>query len=160
MLPGDLLFIHGTDLLATLIEWAESNPFSHVIVVKNDHEGYQAYPGRKIEIVNIDKYLLDPANEIYTCPILTDEQRSQIIATAESFVGGNYGYKDIVADGLRYILHLKIHDISDTSTLDCSMFAYECYLKAGVRLTWAPVPSVADLSYSPLLIGKRPWEVG
>lgn len=157
--PGDLIFCHGNRIISRIVQWAQANYFSHVFLVVSEDKCIMVINGRRVELVDLNAFLNDPNCYVYTCPILTDEQRKEIVSEALEHIGDKYGYLTAFVQALRYVFHVQIRD-DELRPFNCSTLVHYCYLKAGVRLTWAPVPSVADLAHSPLLVGYRPWGTG
>ena len=87
----------------------------------------------------------------------TGEQKDAAWQWFSSRVGQPYGIQALLEDGLMDIGHIPVYARIDPKRATCSGMVAAAYQQAGVRLTWHPLPSPADLSYSPLLLGSRPW---
>ncbi|MDE2101532.1 MAG: hypothetical protein KGL39_30080 [Patescibacteria group bacterium] len=150
--PGDIIAVHGDDILSAIIETAIVAPYSHLALVGQGHLIEALY---HVTRSSLDKY--QSSGDVFRVSA-DGTQVGQAIAAAESKVGQPYGWQMVLEDAGRDLLHLPIHPRLDDKTLDCSGLIYWAWLKAGIVLTHAPVPTPADLVYSPLLLGKRRWE--
>jgi cell wall-associated NlpC family hydrolase len=156
--PGDIILctgeLHVVDIVGLLIQWATNNPFQHAALVGN---------GCLIEAVEPDVRTA-PLDEYAECGWryevagATPEQAQTAIAAAMSRIGQPYGIKALLEDGLRYILHVPLYRRLDPHDLVCSGLVAYSWQQAGITLTYEPLPSPASLSYSPLLVGPRPWQ--
>jgi len=155
--PADLIFYSGKTVRARLIEFAQVNPFSHVVMFIGCNCVIEVLPWQPIHVVSADKYLDSPDSYVFECTVLTERDRYRIVNIAKSYIGTPYNIRQLFEQAARLFFHLPIKRGYSSKSFDCSTFVHHCYLQAGIRLTWAPVPSVADLAYSPLLAGKRPW---
>lgn len=159
--PGDILLMTRrkdggalTWLLDTLISLSEVNPLVHAAICG-------------------DGCIIDPVwhvmrrppayyrrNGWRLRPNCSTEQRQAAARWAQTRIGDPYGVAELLEDGVRLDLHFvarawyRMHRRRYT----CSGFVAEAYARAGVVLTRAPLPSPADLAYSPVLAGRRPWD--
>lgn len=132
------------------------NPFTHSALVVAQHDQCIIVEALfRVTMSPCDKYR---ANGWLYHVDLTPAQRQALSQAALRKVGQLYGASMVWQDFLRDDLHLDIHPRLDPRHLDCSGFVAYCFAAAGVTLTYAPAPSPADLSYSPLLLGPRPWD--
>jgi hypothetical protein len=149
--PGDIVLVEGTGPLAAAIKWATDNPFSHAAIV-----GF----GELLEA--LDRVVASPLGKyqergwLYRVACLP-AQREAAARNAYIRLGMPYGYTALLEDALRYIAHVPLSSRLDPRDLTCSGYVAWCYARAGVTLTYEPLPSPASLSYSPLLLGPRPW---
>jgi len=159
--PGDVLLMTSSrheSLPARVLDWmisrSEANPFVHACLVG---DGHLIDPVWRVEQAPLDRYA---ANGWVYRVDATDEQRAAAVAWAEAHVGNAYSIAEILADGARLDLHLVLPAWYRwrPQHWTCSGFVSEAYWRAGVRLSDAPIPTPADLSFSPALIGRRPWE--
>ena len=161
LIPGDVLLMTSTpeeSILAQLLDRAialsEANPFVHAAIVGDGH------------IVNPVWHVQRDPPDLYARNgwafrvQATDVQRAAAVRWAEAHVGSRYGIAELLADCARLDLHLVLPSWYRwrPQHWTCSGFVTEAYRAAGVPLTRAPVPAPSDLSFSPLLIGRRPWE--
>ena len=134
------------------------NPFDHAAcVVEQDGQLVIVEALWHVTISPIDKYALD--GWAYH-PAITPEQQTALSQAALSKVGQRYGVIQVLESFLRDDIHIDLHPVLDPRHLDCSGLVVWAFHQARYRLTYAPVPSPADLSYSPLLRGPRPWDRG
>lgn len=160
--PGDILLMtegQGNFLARSLdrmIVWSTANPFVHAAIVG---EGHLIDPVWRVERGPLDRYR---GNGWRLRPRVPEEIRALAVRWAERRVGNVYGVREILADFARYDLHFVrprwYRWRPDHWT--CSGFVTAAYAAAGHSLTLAPAPSPGDLSYSPLLVGPRPWGRG
>ncbi len=159
--PGDVLLMTtgpkqslGSRLLDVLIAVSEGNPFVHSCLVGDGHLIDPTWPS--VQQAPLDRY----SRSGWAFRVHTGEMRRQAaLAWAEAHVGNPYGIGELFADAARYDLHIVLPAWYRwrPGRWTCSGFVSQAYLAAGVTLTRAPLPSPADLSYSPDLIGPRPW---
>lgn len=133
------------------------NPFDHsAVVVEKDGQLVIVEALWHVTVSPLDKYALD--GWAYHTP-LTPEQQAILSQVALSKVGQRYGVIQVLESFLRDDIHIDLHPALDPRHLDCSGLCAWTFQQAGYPLTYAPVPSPADLSYSPLLLGPRPWNL-
>lgn len=159
--PGDILLMVRNpresipaQALDLAISLSEGSPFVHAALVG---EGHILDPLWQVRHVPLDSY---SSNGYAFRVAASNAQRTAAVAWAEARVGERYGIAELLEDGARYDLHLVLPAWYKVvrPRYTCSGFCAASYASAGVRLSYAPAISPADLSYSPLLIGKRPWE--
>ena len=159
--PGDVLLMTSSRreslparLLDALISASEGSPFVHTCLVG---DGHLVDPVWRVEQAPLDRY----ADNGWPYRVrASPEQAAAAIAWAESHVGNPYGLAELLADGARFDLHLVLPSwyLWRPQRWTCSGFVTAAFAQAALQLTRAPCPSPADLSWSPLLIGRRPWE--
>ena len=157
---GDVILVAGHRLGESvagvvfdwLIDFATVNPFHHAAIV---HDGLLIESLWTVTASPLDKY----ASTGYAFrPSLSKPVCAAASDWCAGRVGSRYGVKEILVDGARDFLHLPLGFGWRPHLLACSALVAEGYRRAGAPLTRAPVPAPADLSYSPLLLGVRPWE--
>lgn len=160
---GDVLLMvraHPLDSLSGIVDAGISastvNPFEHsALVVEEDGSLVLVEALLHVAVSPLDKYV---SNGWRLSPTHLSAAKAQILSQAAlSKVGQFYGIGMVWQDFLRDDLHLDIHPRIDPRHLDCSGLVVWAFQQAGKILTEAPVPSPADLSYSPILRGRRPW---
>lgn len=150
--PGDIILCEGeidvSDPLGLLIVWASDNPFQHAALV-GDGELLESLD--VVGTVPLDAYA--PVGWRFQVAGATPGQLRAAVRAAKGRVGEAYGYRALVRESGRVPLYRRLdpHDVV-SSGLVCWAFA-----QAGIRLSWEPLPTPATLSYSPLLVGPRPW---
>lgn len=161
LLPGDCLLMTSSPreslparVLDAAISWSTANPFVHACMVG---EGHLIDPLWRVERGPLDRYA---ANGWCFTVHATDAQRAAAVAWAETRVGERYSVREILEDGARFDLHLirPAWYSWRRKAYTCSGFTMAAWAAAGVVLSRAPAVAPSDLSYSPLLLGPRPWE--
>jgi len=150
--PGQIILVRSSGILADAIKFATVNPYSHAVMVGN---GYILESLWKIVKSPLDKYAT--TGDAYLVDA-SQEQRLGAVKWMENHLGQIYGIEAILEDGARDIAHIPIWPKLNPRSVTCSGAVSIAYQMQGVILTYACLPSPADLSYSPLLVGKRPWE--
>ena len=152
--PGDVLLVTGSgSLLDAAIRWSTDSPFVHAAIVGCGGSLIEsAWP--RVEFAPRAKYAATGWR--FEVTAATSDQRYAAVAWARRHVGDLYGVKEILLDAARFDLHWLPRRRLPLRRLTCSALVAGAYLAAGVRLTWAPFPSPADLAASPLLVGPRP----
>ncbi len=141
--------------LDTGITVSTVNPFDHTaIVVEQDGQLVIVEALWHVTISPLDKYVEDGW---ILRPRLTPDQDRLVSAAALSKVGQRYGIKPVLEDFLRDDLHWAVHTRIDPHHMDCSELVCWSLLQGGYRVTYAPDPSPADVSYSVAFDGPRPW---
>ena len=149
---GDIVLCEGgldvRDPLGLLFMWASDNPFQHAALVG---EGELLESVDVVGVAPLDAYA--QVGWRYGVAGASPAQLRTAVAAARCRIGEAYGYRTLVREGGRIPLARRLdpHDVVSAG-LVCWAFA-----QAGIRLSWEALPSVASLSYSPLLLGLRPW---
>lgn len=142
----------GPRILDALISLSTTNPFDHALVVGN---GHLIDPVWHVRRAPLDAY----ADHAWAFDVsATEDEIASAVAWAEGRIGQQYGLLALVEDGLLYDAHIPLTVRMNPRRTTCSGFVVAAYMAAGVTLTHQPLPSPASLSFSPLLIGRRPWE--
>lgn len=132
------------------------NPFTHsALVVEQDGQLVIVEALWHVTVSPLDKYA---ATGWRFRTDLTPTQQGVLSNAALSKVGQLYGVASLWVGFLRDDLKIDIHPKLDPQHMDCSELVHWAFLQAGHRLTYAPRPSPADLSYSPRGHGPRPWD--
>jgi uncharacterized protein YycO len=150
--PGDVILVAhhpGEGCLDRAIEWATVSPWHHAAMVGVDALIQAVW---RVDTVPLDTYAATGwAFRVQATP----NQRQAAVAAMSSKIGRPYGLRELLEDGARAV-KIPIGAKWIPKYYTCSGLVAWAYAQAGVRLTYAPLPSPADLSYSPLLIGRRP----
>jgi cell wall-associated NlpC family hydrolase len=150
--PGDIVLCEGgldvRDPLGLLFVWASANPFQHAVLV-GDGELLEGLD--EVGAVPLDEYA--PVGWRFEVAGASAEQRRAAVTAARSRVGQPYGYRAVTAGGRRIPFYRRLdpHDVVSSALVTWA------FRQAGIQLSWDPLPSVASLAYSPLLVGPRPW---
>ena len=134
------------------IRWSTTNPFVHACLVG---EGILINPLWHIESSPLDTYAQN--GWAFHVANAVPDQRRKAVAWAMAHMGQQYGITELVADAARDDLKIPLGERWHPHYLTCSGFVSRAWREAGIMLSYAPLPSPADLSYSPLLLGNRPW---
>jgi uncharacterized protein YycO len=149
--PGDVILVVGRGAFAWLIQVSTANPFSHAAIAVGD--------GRLVEAQArvVERPAGEYAADGWAYRVQAGVEARRAAATlARSRLGEPYGIAELLYDAARFDLHWFAR-VRPLSHVTCSGLVAAAYAGAGVVLTYAPWPAPADLSYSPLLWGPRPW---
>lgn len=160
--PGDCILTIGkrglsspSEWLTDGIDWATDCPFDHCVMV-GDGEIIEQLS--TMTVSPLDKYQHNGWR--FTIPS-TPEQTAAAIAWMKARVGAPYGVAELLEDAGRDILHLPLwppkHPKAD-ARYTCSGSFVMAYLQAGFWVTHAPWASPADIAFSGVPVGQRPWE--
>lgn len=156
--PGDVLLMtsHVDEpwwdaALDAGIRWSTHNPFVHSCLVG---AGVLIDPLWHVVTTALDVYAANGWR--YTVAGATPAQRRAVVAWGMAHVGQRYGLEELLADGAQDDLHIPISARWHPRYVTCSGFVERAWRDAGIVLSYSPLPSPADLAYSPLLIGSRP----
>jgi cell wall-associated NlpC family hydrolase len=143
--PGDLLFIRGDSLPDRVIESVTHSPYSHVAGFVKENELIEAQGLRRTGYQALDFYT---APDIYTCDVLTDDQRRRIVQYVTEQVGTRYDWLLILWEGLHYLLHLTL-PYHEHKRFICSTLWADAYRTVGIDLCpWTRYPTPGDLARS------------
>lgn len=148
---GDIVLVKGQDPMSRAIEEIQDSIYSHAAgIVKEDEI---------IEVVLFERTSYDSLSvykdcaDIFTCDILTDEQRKGIVEYAESQVGCYYDLILLVWQFIRYVAHIILPYKKVFNSYICSTLWADAYRSVGIDLCPnIKYPSPKDLSESKLLI--------
>lgn len=146
---GDLVFVTSAGFVPRAIEDITHSRYYHVAGLTAVNELVEAQGFRKTGYQALETYT--GAADVYTCAILSDEQRTQITTYALKEIGTRYDYLLIGWEAVRYVLHLVLPFYEGKRRI-CSTLWSDAYRSTGVDLCpGIPYPSPADLATSPLL---------
>lgn len=152
LLPGDIILVEGNSPLSTLIRWATGSPLSHAAMYIGAGSLVEAL--WKVSLSKSDKYI--ETGWAYRVDA-TEAQRERLVVLAVKKLGAPYGLRELLEDGVRDFMHIPVGARWQPKRYTCSGLVAHLWEQAGVKLTYAPLPSPADLANSPLLNGPRPW---
>jgi len=161
---GDIILVtqshqfHGLgSAFDEIIKWATVSPFEHTAFVITDAHGHLVLAEALLHVTlsPLDKYA-ETGYLFHTQLDVTQQQR--LSDAARSKVGQFYGWEMLIEDAVRDLAHIDWAPPLNPRVLDCSAFCEWAFEQAGQRLTWAPAPAPSDLSFSPILLGRRPWD--
>lgn len=147
--PADLIIVRRAGFVPRVIQHVTHSPYDHVAGWVKENELIEADAFRKTGYQALDFY--DGQADVYTCDVLTDEQRKQIITYVQNEVGSHYDYVLIVWELIRYLLDVMLPFYEGKRRI-CSTLWSDAYRSAGVDLCPTTLfPSPADLANSSLL---------
>ncbi len=154
--PGDVVLVsRGSGLFDRLVRWATTSYFFHAALVADGGDVIEARL-RGVSRRPLSEYA--GRYWAYSVAGATQAQREAAVEFCQAKVGTSYGWGDIVADALRLGLHVNTgYRWRTWKHLDCSCLVAAAYADAGLWTTLKPAPSPADLGWSPVLSGPRPW---
>lgn len=146
---ADLILERGTGIINEAIQEITDSPYSHVAGLAKPNELIEANGFRHTGYQALDYY--DKIADVYTCDILTDEQRNDIVKFVTKYIGTHYNYFLLVAEFFRYVFHWIIPYEEGTNKI-CSTLWVEAYRSVGIDLVPnVKFPSPAEIACSPLL---------
>lgn len=124
-------------------------PADLVSGVVSDNKLIEANAFRKTGYAGLDAYKGQAV--VYTCDLLTDEQREKIVEYVSAFVGTHYDYLLLFWEWARYKLKW-VWPYKENKTRICSTLWADAYRSVGVDLCpGIRYPTPADLAQSKLL---------
>ncbi len=154
--PGDILLVRrSTGIFDGLVQWATTSPYFHAALMA---DGGDVIEARLRGVTRRSASEYGGRADVFRPAGTTLADRTAAIEFAQKKVGTSYGWHDILADALRLGLHIDTgYRWRTWKHLDCSCLVTAAYASAGIWLTLKPAPSPADLGWSPVLSGPRPW---
>lgn len=148
---ADLILVSGNDGLSHEIEWITRSPYSHVAGLVKPNELIEAQAFRKTGYQALDYYA--GYADVFTCDIATDEQRIQMVANVESFVGSRYSLLLIGWELIRYVFGVMLMPGKSWDPIVCSvLWAVKAYRSVGIDLCpGIRFPTPGDVGNSKLL---------
>lgn len=150
LLKGDIVAVHGVNLINVGIEVVTHSPISHVALVADPDKNLliEANGGRTLGYINMNAY--KGMCVILRDESLTDQQREGIVQFAKDKFNYEYDYIAIIREFERYVFGKKIQP-EHGRFLICSTLVSEAYKSVGVTLSSETIPSPDDIWKSPLL---------
>jgi hypothetical protein len=146
ILPGDILFVGGSGIIKSLIEWITHSKYYHCAICINDHEVIEAQGGRKSGKTPLSYYLNSKDKlVIYRDKTLTSSERDKIVTYALEHQGLEYDYIGILAQLFRYEMHISLDNYNEGQKRICSSFVRDCGTAANRLWSLEKVPSPQDL---------------
>lgn len=150
MLPGDLIFIRGTEGVAGPIKKITRSPYTHIAGVVVEDSLLEAQALRRTGHQPVATY--EGVSDVYTCPGLSTRQREEIIQHATQSYGARYDYLLFVSLAARHLLGKMIPLYSRRSRHICTTLWTDAYRAAGIELCPGNQhPTPGELSKSKLL---------
>lgn len=149
MRDGDICLDKGKDWISRAIEDFEHSGYSHATVYI-DGQLMEAYGFKLTGYTSIDKYKGEL--DIFTCDILTDENRKNIKQFLDKQIGTHYDYLLLFVEAIRYLLHITLYYKEPFHSHICSTLAADAYKSVGVDICpGIKYPSPGDIANSKLL---------
>jgi hypothetical protein len=149
MKPADLVIVRGTDWMGRVVEEITQSPYCHVAGIVKENELIEANAFRWTGYAGLDAY--KGQADVYTCDLLTDEQREKIVEYVTAFVGTHYDYLLLFWEWSRYKLRW-VWPYKEKHSRICSTLWADAYREARVDLCPDILyPTPRDLANSPLL---------
>lgn len=146
---GDIILVHGTGFYGAVIGGIEHSIYCHTAGIVKDNEIIEAQGFQTTNYEGLDKY--NGQADVFTCDILTDEQRDKIVKYAEKEVGSHYDWLLLFWEALRYLFHITL-PYKEYHNHICSTLWNDAYKSVGIYLCpGIKYPSPSDLSESKLL---------
>lgn len=147
---GDIVLIKGQDSLSRVIEDIEDSMYSHAAGIVKENEIIEVVLFERTSYESLDSY--KGYADIFTCDILTDGQRNEIVKYAEIKIGSYYDLVLLLWEFIRYAAHIILPYKQIFQSYICSTLWAEAYRSVGVDLCPnIKYPSPKDLSESKLL---------
>ena len=147
---GDIILVRGTSLLSRSIQEVEGSVYSHAAGIVKENEIIEAQGFQTTGYEAIDKYKGE--GDVFTCDILTDEQRKRVVEFVEKEVGSYYDWILLILEFIRYVFHLMLPYKKIFNSHICSTLWADAYRSVGIDLCpGIKYPSPKDLSESGLL---------
>jgi uncharacterized protein YycO len=159
--PADLIFVRSDGPIDRIIESITHSPYCHVAGVVKPNELIEAQALRKTGYAALDYYA--GAADVYTCDIMTDEQRKKAVEFVIREIGTRYAYGEIAWEFVHFVFHLDLPMKDSLSQFDCSQLWFDAYKAAGINLRPdLTFVAPADLAQSPLLrkVGSLQADMG
>ena len=147
---GDIVLVKGQNSLSRVIEGIEESIYSHAAGIVKENEIIEVVLFEKTSYESLDSY--KGYTDIFTCDILTNEQREGIVKYAENQLGSYYDLPLLFWEFIRYATHMILPYKQIFHSYICSTLWADAYRSAGVDLCPnIKYPSPKDLSESKLL---------
>jgi hypothetical protein len=147
---ADLILVRGNEGLSYEIEWITRSPYSHVAGVVKPNELIEAQAFRKTGYQGLDFYV--GCADVFTCDLATDEQRIQMVANVERYVGSHYSYLLIGWELIRYTIGILLVPVKKWEPIICSTLWANAYRSVGIDLCpGIRFPTPADVGNPKLL---------
>lgn len=147
--PGDIILVRGSTWEDRMIKFVTHSGYTHVAGVVKPRKIIDILPFSLAGYKEIGLYA--GRADVFTCDVLTEEQRRKIVNYITGKVGSHYNYFLVLWQISRYWLHWSWPYQPGDGSL-CSTLWTDAYREAGVNLCPdIPFPSPGDLANSKLL---------
>lgn len=145
ILPGDVLFVWGHDLVEEVVEWVTHGP-SHCALFLDCNTLAEANVGKKTGETLLSDYVSSNKKlEVWRDESLTPQDKEQIVIFAKSIFGTSYDYLAILVELLRFEANLPITSFREGKKRICSSYVYNCAKSVGKEWTKIKTPAPVDL---------------
>lgn len=156
---GDIILVAGGSttlpgrLLDAAIRCSEGSPFTHAAQVVDTGAGLGLIQGvATVQRAPVDQYAAH--GYLFRVAGATPAEIAAVTAWLTARLGQRYGYRELLALGLALDLHLRVR--RHFRHWVCSTLVSRAWAAAGAPLTWAPMPTPANLADAVSLVGPRP----
>lgn len=146
---GDIVLVTGQGLMGFLIRASTASPYTHAVLATGEGTLIEAQK----RVVESPAHKYEATGWVFRVAA-ADAVRTAAVQAARNRIGARYGVRELFLDAARFDLHLTPHT-RPLRHYTCSGLVTVCYQETGLTLTYAPWPAPADLSNSPLLVGRR-----
>lgn len=153
--PGDVLFVWVNGPIEEAIEWVTHGPSHCALFI--DHETVaEAQWGRTTGITPLFNYFLSHDRlEVWRDETLTENERTRIVEYAKAHFGIHYDYLAILAELVRFEVHIPINSFHEGKRRICSSYVNDCAKSIGRDWSNIPyTPAPVDLMKSGKLTRK------
>jgi hypothetical protein len=150
--PADLIFIRGTEGIAGPIKWLTQSPYTHIAGLVDEGQIFESQAGRRAGFESVETY--KGVADVYRCPLVTEEQRREIINAVLQWAGSGYDYLRFGSLACRQILGavIPMPVYSSRTRHICTTLWVDAYRAAGIDLCPGVAhPTPGELAQSPLL---------
>lgn len=154
--PANLVFIRGTQGIATPIKKLTKSPYTHVAGFVMPDQLIESQGFRKTGYQSAETY--EGVSDVYTCDILSPEQRLDIVHYVTKEIGTPYDYLLIGLIGVRLLFKSESLKYTNQKRQICTTLWVDAYRSVGVDLCPGNLhPTPGDLAQSPLLRQVATW---
>lgn len=147
---GDIVLVKGQDFVSRVIETLEGSEYTHAAGIVNENQIIEAQGFQKTNYQPLSIY--KGYTDIFTCDILTDEQRVKIVEYVKREVGSHYDWILLFLEFIRYTFYIMLPYEKIFDSHICSTLWSDAYKSVGIDLCPnIKYPSPRDLSESKLL---------
>ncbi|QSO46900.1 C40 family peptidase [Alicyclobacillus mengziensis] len=150
MQPGDLIFIRGTEGMAGPIKKVTRSPYTHIAGIVLDGHVLESQALRRTGHLTLETY--KGVSDVYTCPVLSMEQRHEIVQAATKWLGAKYDYLLFGFLAFKHLLRLDVPVYGGKKRQICTTLWTDAYRSVGIELCpGIEYPTPGELAESALL---------
>lgn len=148
---GDIFACHSETFISSTIRMITHSKYSHIAIVVSETELIEADGiTNRIRYRNINYY--KNKADVYTCNILTDKQRQNIVKFMQNSIGEKYDYTLLIWLAVKYIFEILLPFIDNTTNKICSEIVNDAYDSVGCRLCVDRWPTPSQIAESNMLV--------